>query len=137
MRNEENVTIICFKEQRLHLQKNKRKKQQYVTYNNTFFASVKYIKTHLITYWYCVWNLQYWNILQNGRWMKVNESNAQIPHWPSVKHHLLIPVSIKTLLINNDLINFQPIYEIKVKLKKQIQISEFILIHPLFPKTHF
>lgn len=45
--------------------------------------------------------------------MKVYESNAQIPHWPSVKHHLLIPVSI-----NNDLINFQPIYEIKVKLKK-------------------
>lgn len=61
--------------------------------------------------------------------MKVYESNAQIP---SVKHHLLIPVSI-----NNDLINFQPIYEIKVKLKKQIQISEFILIHPLFSKTHF
>lgn len=64
--------------------------------------------------------------------MKVYESNAQIPHWPSVKHHLLIPVSI-----NNDLINFQPIYEIKVKFKKQIQISEFILIHPLFSKTHF
>lgn len=74
--NKENVTIICFKEQWLHLQKNKHKKQQYVTYNNTFFASVKYIKTHLITYWYCVWNLQYWNILQNGRWMKVYESNA-------------------------------------------------------------